>query len=70
MQRFRDQPRLTLQGCGMTRRQDNLITSVLEQGLRRSTSPALELINYHPINLEIGSYHKPDGENRVILWCV
>jgi hypothetical protein len=41
MQRFRDQLLLTLQGCGMTRRRDNMITSVPEQGFRRSTIPAL-----------------------------
>jgi hypothetical protein len=58
MQRLRDQLRLTLQACSMTRRQNNLITPVLEQGLRRSMIPALEIINYHPINLEVGSYHK------------
>jgi len=70
MQRFKDQLRLTLQSCGLTRRQGNLITSVPEQELRRCTSPTLELINYHPINLQVGSYHKPDGENRVSLWHV
>ena len=68
MQRLKDQLRLTLQNCGLTRRQGNLITSVPEQKLRRCTSPALELINYHPINPEVGSYHKPDGKNRVSLW--
>ena len=41
MQRFKDQLLLTLQGCGMTRRQDNMIKSVPEQGLLSSMSPAL-----------------------------
>jgi len=55
----------------MTRRTvslDNI--SVPGLGLRRVTRPALEMIKYLPISVDVGSYHKPDDEDRVSLWVV
>jgi hypothetical protein len=45
-------------------------TSVLGCGLRRATSLTLELIKYHSISEDVGSYHKPDDEDRISLWSV
>jgi hypothetical protein len=44
--------------------------SVPGRGLRRTTSPTLELIKYHPIIVNVGSYYKPDVEDRISLWKV
>jgi len=44
--------------------------SVQGRGLCRVTSPVLIRIKYHPISLDVGSYHKPDVDDRVSLWSV
>ena len=40
------------------------------RGLRRATKPDLIFIKYHPISLEVGSYHKTDDEDRISIWNV
>jgi len=44
--------------------------SIPGRGLRRVTKPDLIFIKYHPISLDVGSYHKTDDEDRISLWKV
>ena len=34
-------------------------------GLCLATSPTLELINKHPINVDVCSYNKPDDDDKI-----
>jgi len=35
------------------------------RGLRCATIPALDVIKFHPINVDLWSYHKPDDDDRI-----